>query len=138
LIVGVAANLFLIITNQWILHLFGSSYVMYATQCLLILTFGVFPLIIRQHFIAICRIENRISSTLPFIAIGSVVELLLATLGAHMMGLTGLASGWVGTVCIEAVLMAPSVYRAVRPKVAPSEPPAAANSGNLALQDVAE
>ncbi|HEY5005095.1 MAG TPA: zinc ribbon domain-containing protein, partial [Ktedonobacteraceae bacterium] len=47
-------------------------------------------------------------------AIGSVLELGAAALGARMGNLVGLTIGWTCAVGIEAVLMSPAVFRAVR------------------------
>jgi hypothetical protein len=54
------------------------------------------------------------SVALP-IAIGSLLELGIAGLGARFGGLVGLSLGWVVAVCIEAIFMFPAVYRAAFP-----------------------
>jgi hypothetical protein len=43
---------------------------------------------------------------------GGLLELGAATLGAHLTGLSGLSIGWVAAICIEAIFMGPTVYKA--------------------------
>jgi hypothetical protein len=65
--------------------------------------------------VTICRIQGRITSVTLFMLVGGLLELILSALGAHVGGLTGLSLGWVTGVCLEAVLMASTVYRAAAP-----------------------
>ena len=65
---------------------------------------------------AVSRIHRKIKKTaLPIAAIGSVLQLGLAALGAHLGGLTGLSLGWDTALCVEAVIMLPTVFKAVFP-----------------------
>jgi len=98
-----------------VLRLFGHSYAQQATWTLRILALGVFPMIIKTHFIAICRIHRRLLAGGLLLLVGALAELLAAGLGAIHGGLSGLALGWVAAVCLEAVIMAPAVYRGSLP-----------------------
>src|SRR6266487_2047472 len=114
-VVSVLANCVLLLGTSQVLSLFGHSYAQQAAWCLRILGLGAFPLIIRNHYIAICRIEGRLTqATLRMIAAGGF-ELGASALGAHLGGLSGLSLGWLVAVCIEAVLMFSTVYKVVRP-----------------------
>lgn len=97
-----------------ILGLFGHIYAEQATWSLRILVFGTFPLIIRDHYVAVSRIQNRIMNAMLLTAPGLFFELCLAALGGHINGLPGLSLGWVTALCIEALLMFPRVYKAIR------------------------
>jgi hypothetical protein len=76
-------------------------------------------MIIKHHYIAISRIHSKVTRVALPVAIGSLLELGIAALGAHLGGLVGLSLGWVAAVCMEAVFMFPTVYRTVFPVNAP-------------------
>lgn len=109
--VGVA-NIVCLVGAERIMGLFGASYAADAAWCLRILVLGGFPLIVRTYFLIIARLQKQLYNTLPFVAIGSVLEVGLPLFGASLGGLTGLAIGWAAAVSLEAVMMMPRVYRA--------------------------
>ncbi len=95
------------------LGFFGSSYATEATWALQILAMGAFPLIIKNHYISICRIQDRITPALLAMAPGGLLELAGAAYGSHVASLVGLSLGWVGAMAIESVFMLPTLYRVV-------------------------
>jgi O-antigen/teichoic acid export membrane protein len=111
LLVGLGASGVLMVGAGPVLNFFGASYAKEATWSLLFLGLGVFPLIIRTHYVAINRIYSRIERAAKIMALCAVFELTLATIGAKVGGLTGLSLGWLIATCIEAVLMAGTVFR---------------------------
>ncbi len=111
---GLLIALLLFDTKQ-VLGLFGSIYAEQATWSLRILALGVLPLIIKNHYMAISRIHNRMSNAILPMLIGVILELGGAALGAHLGSLSGLSLGWVLALFIEALFMSRSVYKAVRP-----------------------
>jgi O-antigen/teichoic acid export membrane protein len=114
LALGLAANMALLILARPVLALFGQSYADNAAPGLTILALGVFPLIVRYYYVAVRRIEGRIASTATWMAGGGLLELIAATAGAYHSGLPGLCLGWVLALCVQAVLLAPTVLRATR------------------------
>jgi O-antigen/teichoic acid export membrane protein len=110
---GVAVGLLLLSANL-ILALFGHTYAEQAALCLRILSLAAFPLIIKDHYISICRVQKQLAYALFLITAGVVVELCAAALGARLGGLTGLSLAWVIAVCIEATFMFHTVYKAAR------------------------
>ena len=108
-------NCMLQIGAPWILNLFGHIYAQQATWSLRILGLGAFPMIIKYHYIAVSRIHGKMARVAIPVAIGSLLELGIAALGARLDGLVGLSLGWVVAVCVEAVFMFPAVYRAAFP-----------------------
>jgi len=102
------------------LSFFGSSYATEATWTLQILVIGGLPLIIKSHYISICRIYDRITQALVGMIPGGLLELGGAALGAHTAGLVGLSLGWIGAMAIESIFMFPTIYKAVFSKQ-PSE-----------------
>jgi O-antigen/teichoic acid export membrane protein len=114
-VTGVFVNILLLFVTTQVLGLFGPSYALQASWSLRILALGVFPLIIKNHYMTISRIQNRMSSIILPMLLGIVLEIGGATLGAHLGGLSGLSLGWVIALFIEALYMSPSVYKVVRP-----------------------
>ncbi len=111
-IAGVLSNLVLPLIGDPILHLFGGTYVAHAGPSLRILALAVFPLIVKDHFVSLCRLDRRLAKATALIAVGGLLELAGGAVGAHLSGLAGLSVGWTAVICIEGILMAPTVYRA--------------------------
>lgn len=114
---SLGANLILQPGAGLLLGIFGHAYVDQAAWCLRILSMGVFPLIIISHYVALCRIQNRLTSVILPIAAGAILELAGAAIGAHLSGLAGLSLGWLAGLILEALYMAPMVYRAAFPVI---------------------
>lgn len=112
LLTAVVGNVFFQFGATQILNIFGHNYAEQASWSLRILSLGAFPMIIKNHYIAVGRIYGRITRVALPVAIGSVLELGAAALGARLDDLVGLSVGWVVAVCIEVVFMFPSVYKA--------------------------
>lgn len=111
--ISVLANCLLFFGAGQILGLFGPAYASQAAWSLRILGLSAFPIIIKDHYIAICRIHNKMGSAIKLIAIGAVLELIGPILGARLGDLAGLSLGWVLAQTIEAVFMSPAVYQAL-------------------------
>jgi hypothetical protein len=79
---------------------------------------------VKEHYVVVCRLQGRLLSGAAWLAAGGALELILAALGAAAANLTGLSLGWVLAVCVEAVMMAPTVYRAARPPLSEQSEPA--------------
>jgi O-antigen/teichoic acid export membrane protein len=101
----------LLLGANLIMRMFGSIYAAQATSVLRILSIGVFPIIIKTHFVAVSQIYGRMIKAAKIIAIGSVLELALAAMGAHLGGLIGLSLGWVIAVYVEGLMTITPVYR---------------------------
>jgi O-antigen/teichoic acid export membrane protein len=106
---GVAATIVLVPGAELVLEVFGSGYAETATTALRIMTLGVFPLIVKTHYIAIHRARRTLRRALPLAWAGTVLELGGGALGAALGGTTGVAWGWLAGLVIEAVVMAPDV-----------------------------
>ena len=110
----VLANLVLLVGTRQILDFFGHSYAEQAAWSLRILSLESFPFIIKNHYIAVSRIQGRLAHAARLTITTSVLELGGATLGALIGGLTGLSAGWFCAMCIEAVFMSRTVFKAAR------------------------
>jgi len=106
---GIAATIVLIPAAELVLEIFGSGYAETATTALRIMTLGVFPLIIKTHYVAIHRARRTLRRALPLAWAGTVLELGGGALGAALGGIDGVAWGWLAGLMIEALVMAPDV-----------------------------
>lgn len=103
---------------EQILGIFGPEYAAQGGWALRVMALGVFPLIIKDHFVAVRRVGGSIPRTAVAAALGSLAELGAAAAGARAGGLAGLALGFVLALCLEAALLARTVYRAAGPAAA--------------------
>lgn len=118
---GVVSNIVVWVGAEVLLGFFGQTYAAEASWAFRIMGLGVFPLIVKDHFVAICRVRDRLSVAAAVALLGSFLELLLASFGAWSGGLNGLAIGFVVALCIEAVFGLRTVFTVVL--IAPGEAP---------------
>jgi len=110
---GVLVNVVLFAGADKVLGLFGAAYAAQAGWTLRVLGLGVFPVIIKDHYVTISRIRGTVMGTALLATAGSVFELVIAAIGGLETGsLLGVALGWMGALYIEALVMGPIVYRA--------------------------
>jgi O-antigen/teichoic acid export membrane protein len=107
------ANGLLFFGARWILGMFGADYAEQATWSLRILALGAFPIIIKDHYLALSRIHSCMGRAMHPIIFGALLEVVGPVLGAHFGGLLWLSLGWVLSIVVEAVYMAPAVYQAM-------------------------
>jgi O-antigen/teichoic acid export membrane protein len=130
-VVGVLANAGLIIGAYPMLRLFGAAYAEYAHASLRILGLSMFPVLIKDHYIAIARVRGRLVSAASLVVVGAALEVVLAGLCAHLGGLQGLCVGWLAAQCGEAAFMAPTVFRVAAEAI--SGPPQ--REGGIKMED---
>lgn len=111
LLLALLANAVVWIAAGHILGVFGDEYASQGAWPLRIVGLGVFPLIVKDHYVAACRVHGRIARAALLVTVGSLLEIVLAAVGARANGISGLGLGWVLGVCLEAVLMGPPLYR---------------------------
>ena len=116
--VGVLANLVLLFAAGPVLGAFGPSYAD-DVATLHILALGVFPEIVRTHYVTVRRVQRRIPGAIPIVWGGTLLELIGGAVGGAVGGLTGVALGWLIAVCVEAAVMSGDVLRALRPAPPP-------------------
>ena len=114
LLVCLLGNLVLQIAGGPILTIFGSSYAQQATSSLRIIIIASLPSILKEHYTAICRMQSQMARAMLPAALGSLLELGFAILGARLGGLNGLCLGWVVALVLEALYMSFPVYQAAR------------------------
>jgi O-antigen/teichoic acid export membrane protein len=110
---GCLTSVALFIGARPLLNLFGAAYAQQADWCLRILGLGIFPIIVKTHYVAICRIHRRVMQAAKVMTLGSLLELCLAAIGAQIGGLTGISIGWIIATCIENSFLVFAVRKAV-------------------------
>jgi len=110
LLIGGAASLVLLVVAAFILKLFGLEYANQAQQALRILSLGVVPMIVKYHYITLCRLQHRISWAALVMIFSAILELALIIVGLNIGGLFGLSIGWFVAVSVEAVFMFKTVF----------------------------
>jgi O-antigen/teichoic acid export membrane protein len=131
MLLGVVANLFLVVGAQPILALFGKTYADQAATTMRLLALTVFPLIIKDHYVAIRRIQGRVAGAAAVMFLGTISEIVLAAIGGQLLGLNGVAIGWMVALCVEAIFVAPELLQMLRQ----TEQVAVAIDGGISEQD---
>ena len=119
LAVSAAGTLILLVANRQILGIFGPNYAGPASVAICILAGAAFPMTIKNHYIALCRITDRIKPIIIPVALGSLCEIVAAAAGARYAGLNGLSMGWVLALCGESLFMLPVVFKTLTNKALP-------------------
>ena len=110
-VAAVAGNLVLVVAAEPVLRLFGESYATEALVPLQLLGLQAFTFVVREHYVAVKRVEATPAAAAPLVLAGTALKIAMALVGAVAAGLTGLALGIVVASVIEAALMAPTLIR---------------------------
>lgn len=104
----------LLVGAPLILGLFGHRYAT-ATGTLRTLSLAALPMIVKTHFLAVTRIQQRVLRSMPIVWGGALLEIGLGVVGAATLGVLGVALGWLAAVGLEAIVMGKTVHRAAMP-----------------------
>ena len=85
-----------------------------AAPALVILSLGIFPMVIKVHYVTLGRLSGRITQTTVVCLAAGMIEIGLAAVGAVVAGLTGVAVGILLGLVIQATIMVPRVRHALR------------------------
>ena len=115
---GIAASLLadvvLLPLAPLVLDAFGHTYSVEGVTTLRILVLAGLPFVIKDHWIALCRIQGRTWAAAKWSAAGAGVEMAGAVLGAWLGGTTGLCAVWVGVLAVEAAVLTVPLRRAAQ------------------------
>ncbi len=109
---AIAAPFFLVFSRS-ILGLFGPIY-QTASPALIVLGLTILPAAIKSHYVAINRVRGRMQQAAYLTLIGACLEVGLATGGAMLYGITGVALGFLFALIIEATYFSPVVFSVMR------------------------
>lgn len=122
-ITGLLNCIVMLIAADFLLGLFGNNYAEQSGLSLRVLSFGVFPIIVKAHYVAICRVYDRVMEAVKLTMAGAILELIMAATGGFIGSQVELSLGWVLGLCFEAVLTGSLVYKIVTlPEESKAEP----------------
>lgn len=113
LAVSLAANAALYPLAPYVLRVFGETYSAEGTTILRLLVLAGIPFVIKDHFVALRRVENRTLHATAVLGGFAVVELIAAVAGARAGGTAGLVTAWLLVLALEAVVLGVPLARAV-------------------------
>lgn len=124
---SVLAILALFPLAPYLLSVFGSVYADQGTTVLRVLVLAGIPFVIKDHFVALRRVQGRTTQATVVLLGGTAAELAGAVLGARLGGTVGLCVGWVIVLAFEAVLLGIVLLRSraisARTQAASAAPP---------------
>jgi len=109
-----------------ILGVFGHEYAVHGTTILRLLMLAGIPYVIKDHFVAIRRAQDRLTEAARTVTIATCFEAAAAALGAALYGVEGLCGFWVAATIVEAVFFFPVTWRVIRGEGSQPTPPAEA------------
>lgn len=95
-----------------LMRAFGASYAEFATRPLQLLGVCYFLMVVKYHYIAVTRVENRLMTGAAMAGVGAVLDVLGALAGALLGGLEGLTIGFGIALIIQTAVMSRDVIRA--------------------------
>ena len=103
-----------IICAHPLLRLFGPQYADRATVPLQLMILGYFGSVLKNHYIALCRISGRITKAAVFATVTLVIRLAAVIAGGVAGGLTGVAVALLVVMCAEGLYAVPALRAALR------------------------
>lgn len=111
LAISVAAAFVLVITLEPFLAFLNPAYPALGGDTLKFIGFGAVGMMLKHHYMAAMRFENRMLQATPILAIGGAAEIGGAALGAYLGGTSGLILGWLAGVHVLVLLTLPDLAR---------------------------
>jgi len=112
---GLCGSIFLVLAAQQLLGLFGRGYVDDVNWVLRTLLLGVLPAIVKTHYVALSQVNRRLNQAAVVAGVAAIGEVSAAAAGANVGGLPGLTIAYVVALWIEAIVLAPIVFRGLAP-----------------------
>ena len=112
LVVTAGGFLALVPLGSTVLGLFGRQYAEQAYGTLLLVVLAGLPFVVRDHFVALRRVQGRTTGATVVVGAFTAVEMAAAATGAASAGTTGLCVAWVAVLSVEAVVLSVPLHRA--------------------------
>ena len=100
----------LMLLAEPLMSLFGASY-QGGVPALQLLSLTAFPVIVKAHYVALGRLEDRMMQVAGVVAASGLLELLAVWISGRVGGLSGMAAGLLGAYLLGAVFMLPAVLK---------------------------
>jgi O-antigen/teichoic acid export membrane protein len=114
LLLGVPAALLVSVLGDRILALLGESYRDGATLPLRVLVWAVVPAAFVETYVAACRVEGRLGEAVGVLMLLAACAITGAAIAAPVLGIAGVASGWLVLDTVVGGWAAWRVYRMAR------------------------
>lgn len=121
-------TLALTVAGRPLLAAFGDSYAVSAYPTVAILALSAFPVLLKDHWIAVHRVRGSVSKAAIVGVATLVMELAAAVLGAMWAGLAGFALARLAALILQAAFMTPMLLRSMARPVAGSGASASAEA----------
>ncbi|QGM99049.1 lipopolysaccharide biosynthesis protein [Methylocystis parvus] len=108
---GLVVALIFWLMSERMLSAFNPSYLSIAGGDLRLLGLGFLPIMLKDHYIALSRLENKMMRASGFLAFGGIVEIAFAAIGAHAHGLFGFVSGWLLAGALQSVFLSMPLFK---------------------------
>ncbi|MDQ2781819.1 MAG: hypothetical protein M3Y26_04695 [Actinomycetota bacterium] len=108
------ANALILPLAPVLLSFFGSQYADQGANVLRLLALAGLPFVVKDHFVALRRVQGRTSQATVVLLTMTVVEVIAAYGGARLGGTVGLCLGWVAVLFLEAAVLSVPLVRSVR------------------------
>lgn len=103
-----------IIFGGEIMLVFGAAYARNGIGYLRILVLAGPLLVIKDHYVAIRRVQRRLSEAARVILAATILEAAAALVGGLLFSVTGICVGWLLALALEACWTGPAVVRAMQ------------------------
>lgn len=114
---GVGASLAVVVIIEagapLVLGLFGAGYAAHSWMLRVLILLGPFY-VVKDHYAAIRRATGQLSLASRVMIIGTAVEVVGASLGGALGGISMLCVGWVVAAALEATALLPTIMRVYR------------------------
>ncbi len=114
LAISLLANLLLFPLAPYLLQVFGAQYSAEGVGILRVLALAGLAFVVKDHFVALRRVEGRTGSATRVMVLMTLAELAAAYVGVRVGATLGLSVAWVGVLMLEAVVLAVPLLRAMR------------------------
>ena len=111
---SLVADVVLFPLGPTVLSAFGHSYSVEALTTLRVLALAGLPFVVKDHFVALRRVQNRTGNAAMAALLGAAFELVSAVIGAKVDGTVGLCAFWVGALTVEAIVLGVAILRSIR------------------------
>ncbi len=93
-----------------VMTIFGGAYTSgVAVSAFQIMMIAGVPLVIKDHYVSLRRVQGRLGAALRVVGAGTAMEIAFALAGGRLAGVNGLCWGWLLAVALEAAITLPSL-----------------------------
>jgi O-antigen/teichoic acid export membrane protein len=110
---GLVGVPFVIVVARPLLHVFGPEYAARATVPLVIMIGGYFGSALKNHYVALLRINQQITKAAVYASVTCVIRLAAVTIGALAGGLVGVSVALLASMTAEGLYAVPALRKAL-------------------------